>query len=319
MGDRYIPPVTVLMPAYNAGAYIKEAVDSVLAQTFADFEMLIVNDGSTDNTRDILGTYTDPRVRIVDQKNMGLIDTLNKAIALIESPYIARFDADDVCYPERLQLQYDFLRTHAEYVLVGSEADYMDEEGNFIFLFQFKNYEDGEIRSDAFRHCPVIHSSVMFAKEAVVKAGGYSRKAVTFEDHLLWRNLAAFGKMKNMPLPLIKVRFNPDSVTIDEKWRGEEFIALKQRSIASGEVSNSDYDLLLSILKKQNFGAYKKAAYHSMLGKKFLWNQYDPGQARKHLSIAISTMPYKSEPYLLYLFSFLPESLIKNVYKKIKK
>jgi glycosyltransferase involved in cell wall biosynthesis len=317
--SEHIPEITVLMPAYNAGPYIREAVDSVLSQTYRDFELMIINDGSNDDTREILESYTDPRIKLVHQENMGLVKTLNKGLSLIKSKYVVRFDADDVCYPHRFQEQYDFLKANPDYVLVGGEADYMDEHGNFIFLYKFKEYEDEEIKAAAFRECPFIHSSVMFVRQAVIDAGGYNPRAITFEDHLLWHNLAAYGKMKNMHHPLIKVRFNPESVTIDEKWRGQEFIDLKQRSIKNGDVSDADYRLLKDILQKQNFIAYKKAAYHSMLGKKFLWNQHKPALARQHLSKAISIMPRKAEPYMLYLLSFFPAAFIDALYKKAKK
>ena len=103
------PPVTVLLPVYNAAPYLREAVDSVLAQTFTDYELLIINDGSTDDTANILASYKDERITIVTQQNIGLIATLNKGLSIAKGKYVARFDADDVCYPDRLKLQYDFL------------------------------------------------------------------------------------------------------------------------------------------------------------------------------------------------------------------
>lgn len=311
--------ITVLLPAYNAAPYIREAVDSVLNQTYTDFELLVINDGSTDNTLEILKSYTDPRLRIIDQQNMGLVKTLNKGLSLADSKWIARFDADDVCYPERLQQQMDFLESNPDYILVGSEADYMDEAGNFIFTYKFRYYEDEEMRANGFRQCPVIHSAVTFSRQAVLDAGGYDDDAITFEDHLLWRKLSAYGKMKNLPVPLIKVRFNADSVTIDEKWRGKEFQELKARSIEAGKVSPEDLVTLKDILKKQNFTAYKKAAYHSMLGKKFLWNQHKPKMAREHLKKAIDSMPGKAEPYMLYMMSYLPGGLLDLIYTKFKR
>lgn len=313
------PIITVLMPAYNAGPYLREAIDSVLQQTYRNFEFLIINDGSTDDTREILASYTDPRIRVVHQENMGLIKTLNKGLALAQGKYIARFDADDVCYPERLEEQVAFLEAHPDYVLVGGEADYMDEHGNFIFTYKFRFYEDEEIKGMGFRFCPVIHSAATFVKQAVIEAGGYDDHAITFEDHLLWRKLSAYGKIMNVHKSLIKVRFNPASVTIDEKWRGKDFLALKARSIQQGYVNGEDFKLLKEILAKQNFAGYKKAAYHSMLGKKFLWNQHKPRLAREHLKKAIEAQPQKTEPYILYVISFLPGKLLDMIYNNFKK
>lgn len=312
------PLVTVLMPAYNAEPYINASVDSVLNQTYKDFELLIINDGSKDKTREILESYSDSRIKLVHQENMGLVKTLNKGIELASGKYIARFDADDICYPERLQKQMDFLTKNPDYILVGSEADYTDEYDNFIFTYRFSLYENDEIQSAGFKQCPFIHSSVTLSKDAIIKAGKYSEKAITFEDHLLWSRIAEYGKVKNLHEPLIRVRFNPDSVTIDEKWRGREFIDLKQRSIKNGEVSDEDLKLLKTILANQNFTEYKKASYHGMLGKKFLWNQHNPKKARQHLRVAMKMMPGKLEPYLLYILSYMPASLVKQLYKFAK-
>jgi glycosyltransferase involved in cell wall biosynthesis len=313
------PLVTVLLPAYNAGPYLRESIDSVLAQTFTDFELLVINDGSKDDTADILATYTDPRMTVVHQQNMGLIKTLNKGLQLAKGKWIARFDADDVCYPERLQVQVDFLKNNPDHVLTGGEADYMDEDGNFIFTFHFRNYDDAAIRADNFRLCPVIHAAVMFHKDAVIAAGGYDDHAITFEDHLLWRNLAKQGKMMNMHKPLIKVRFNAASVTIDEKWRGQEFIDLKMRSIQQGFVTLEDFELLKKILKAQDFAEYKKASYHAMLGKKYLWNNPDSKEARRHLRIAMGYYKKNFATYALYAFSYLPASFRQWIYKTFKK
>ncbi|MBA3828781.1 MAG: glycosyltransferase [Taibaiella sp.] len=314
-----IPPVTVLMPAYNAEQYIREAIDSVLAQTFTDFEFLIINDGSTDATAAIINSYTDSRIRVVTQENKGLVTSLNMGLQLAKGKWIARFDADDVCYPERLLTQVDFLTMHPEYILVGSEADYADGDGQYLFTHKFRNYEDEQIRRSHFRMCPVIHSSVMYLKDIVIEAGGYNPGALTFEDHLLWHNLAAFGKIKNVHQPLIKVHFNAESATVDEKWRGKEFNEIKQRSIANGSVTAVDAERLREIITSQDFKKFKDAAYNSMIGKKYLWNQYDPAKARQHLRKAISIMPSRLEPYLLYAMSWLPAGIISSVYKNFKK
>jgi len=310
--------VTVLLPVYNAAPYIREAVDSVLAQTYTPFELLIINDGSTDGTAEILESYTDPRIRLVHQPNMGLIKTLNKGIELAQGKYVARFDADDVCYPERLQEQVDFLNENPEYVLIGSEADYMDDEGNFLFRYKFKYYEDEEIRAAGFMICPVIHSAAMFVKDKVIAAGGYDDHAITFEDHLLWRDLAEYGKIKNVHKAWIKVRFNAASATVDEKWRGPVFRDIKYRSIAQGYITEEDSEKLKELLASQNFRKFKEAAYYSMIGKKYLWNQHEPARARQNLVRSIKLMPTKLEPYLLYMFSFLPEGVIKAIYNKKK-
>ncbi len=312
------PLVTVLLPAYNAEDYINDSVDSVLQQTFTDFELLVINDGSTDRTGELLEAYNDERMTVVHQENMGLVKTLNKGIGLAKGKYIARFDADDICYPDRFKKQIDFLTQNPEYIIVGGDADYTDEHNNFIFRFYIGQYEDEEIRATGFKHCSFVHSSVMVLKQALIDAGGYNERAITFEDHLLWRKISEFGKLKNIKEPLIRVRFNPASVTIDEKWRGKDFAAMKRRSITNGDVTDEDYKFLVRTLKEQDFTEYKKASYHSMLGKKYLWNQHKPAVARDHLRIAMKMMPNKPEPYLLYIISYLPSSWVKHLYNFAK-
>ena len=108
------PLVSVIMSAYNAEKYISQTIKSVLNQTFIDFEFLIFNDGSKDKTEEIIGSYGDHRIKSVNQSNIGLTKTLNKALALSQGEYIARMDADDICEPARLQKQVDFLKNHPD-------------------------------------------------------------------------------------------------------------------------------------------------------------------------------------------------------------
>lgn len=312
-------PVTVIMPAYNSGPYIKEAIDSVLNQTFTDFEFIIINDGSKDETLDIIRLYTDPRIRLIDQQNKGLIDTLNESILLAQSDIIARMDADDICLPDRLQLEYDFLEAHPEYVMVGSEADVVDKEGNFLMKLVPVGHTHEEIAARINKKCPFIHPCVMFRKQAVIDAGLYPKNALTFEDHLLWKKLLGLGRVCNLDKVLLKVRFNPESVTIDEKWRGEAFIKIRREAVERGYVSEQDAIALKQLLANQNFATYKQASYHAMVGKKYLWNNANGKLARKHFAAAIRHYPKNAESYILYIFSFLPAAWRVGLYKSFKK
>jgi glycosyltransferase involved in cell wall biosynthesis len=310
--------VTVLMPVYNAGPYVREAIDSVLSQTYRDFEFLIINDGSKDNSLEIIQSFNDSRIRVIDQPNKGLITTLNEGMAIAKGDIIARMDADDVCLPERLEHQMDFLHKHTEYVLVGSEASVMDKEGNYLYELEPVGFTHEEIAVNINNKCPFIHPAVTFYKDAVLKVGGYPKDALTFEDHLLWKELLSTGKVCNLREVLIKVRFNPESVTIDEKWRGKEFIDIRQRSIMNGSVSEEDGRRLKELIASQNFSAYKQASYYAMVGKKYLWNNPDKKRAREHFIKAIKLYPGNKEVYLLLLMSYLPSALVTHFYNRIK-
>ncbi len=308
--------ITVLMPAYNAAKYIDEAIESVLAQSFKNFELLIINDGSTDDTGKIINGYTDERVIVKHIEHSGVSKALNKGLSIAKGKYIARFDADDICLPERLEKQFQFLEQHPDYVLTGSDAFYIMEDGSPLFSFNCRGYTDNDIRSKLFVFCPVIHSAVMFRKQAVIDAGGYSLYAHNFEDYLLWVQLAGTGKLHNIPEPLIKVRFNPSSVTIDEKWRGKQFRDLKRSIIKRGDITEQEGMQLLAIIQTQNNLDIKEGAYHALCAKKFLTDNYEPGKARKHILNAIAHMPSRWDSYAIFLVSFFPRSFINWLHRR---
>jgi glycosyltransferase involved in cell wall biosynthesis len=304
------PQITVLMPAYNAGKYIREAVWSVLHQTYHDFELLIINDGSTDNTLELALSFTDPRVIVVNKDHEGIASALNTGLKLANAPFVARFDADDICVCNRFETQLNFLQDHPDYVLVGSDAEYMLENGEFLFDFKCIAHSNEEVQNNLYVYCPFIHSAVMYRRDEVMKAGGYNIHAHNFEDYLLWTNLAKMGKMQNLREPLIKVRFNPASATIDERWRGERFRQLKRQATTRGSITEEEGNELLQIIRRQNVSKIKEGAYHALCGKKFLANNYQPKKARSHVRRAISITPLRFDNYLLYAASYLPESVI---------
>ena len=307
--------ITVLMPAYNAGKYIREAIGSVLQQTHKNFELLIVNDGSTDNTVSVVLSFNDPRIVLVNKEHQGIAQALNTGLRLAEGHYVARFDADDICMPDRLEKQFNFLEDHPDYVLTGSDAEYMLENGEFLFSFGCIAHSNEEIQRNMYVYCPFIHSSVMYKKHQVIKAGGYNANAHNFEDYLLWTALAKMGKMQNLREPLIKVRFNPASVTIDEKWRGDRFRKLKRAATTRGAITQQEGDEILAIIKKQDISKIKEGAYHALCGKKFLADNYQPNKARTHVRKAISIRPLRLDNYLLYMVSYMPEAFIAWLHK----
>jgi glycosyltransferase involved in cell wall biosynthesis len=308
--------ITVLMPAYNAGKYIREAIESVLAQTHDDFELLIINDGSTDDTVSVVFSFNDPRIVLVNKDHHGIAEALNTGLRLADTYYIARFDADDICMPDRLEKQFNFLEDHPDYVLVGSDAEYILENGDFLFSFKCIAHSNEEAQQNLYVYCPFIHSSVMYKRYEVIKAGGYNAHAHHFEDYLLWTSLAKMGKLQNLREPLLKVRFNPASVTIDERWRGERFRQLKRQATTRGAITEEEGNELLAIIKRQDIGKMKEGAYHALCGKKFLADNYQPTKARGHVRMAIRVKPFRLDNYLLYAVSYLPEPFIAWLHKK---
>jgi len=304
------PKVTVLMPAYNAGKYIGEAIASVLEQSFAEFELLIINDGSTDNTVEIIQSFKDPRIVLTQQENKGVASALNAGLACARAPFVARFDADDICYPNRLKAQYDFITTYPEYSIIGSAADYVDADGHFIFTHHPEAHLNEEIQQLKYSVCPFIHSSVFYKKEVVVDHGGYNEHAYTYEDHFLWVNILKNEKACNLSQPLIKVRLNPESVTIDEKWHSRKFLSIKYETLKKRSITEAEGLALYQISGKHHSPQIKEGAYYALCGKKFLLNNYQPEKARTHMVRAISLQPFRLDNYLLYTVSYFPERFI---------
>lgn len=310
------PQVTVLMPAYNAGKYVAAAVRSVLDQTFSDFELLIVDDGSSDDTVSIIQGFTDPRIRIIRQEQGGVAAALNTGLSYARGIYVCRFDADDICFPQRLARQVHFLDGHPTYLVVGSDAEYISEDGEHLFDFRCAGHTHKEIIDRLYTNCPFIHSAVMYRKEAIIRAGGYSTLAHNFEDYLLWVNLASAGKCFNLDEALIRVRINPASATIDERWRGRRFSRLKQAVIGRGYITEKESEELLSIIRKQETKKIKEGAYHALCGKKFLHENYRPARARWHVTRAIHAYPLRLDNYAIFAVSFLPPGIIRWLHRR---
>ena len=203
-----MPTVSALMPVYNAEPYLAEAVESILGQTFADFEFLVVNDGSTDRSGAILERYAarDRRIRLTSRPNTGYTVALNQLLDLASGEFVARMDADDVALPQRLERQVDYLRAHRDVVCVGSAVQFIDGAGRFL-----RNAHPGmdheAIQQRALAgDCPLNHPSIMMRRAAVQAVGGYHPEFEPAEDLDLWLRLGEVGRLTNLPEVLMKYR-----------------------------------------------------------------------------------------------------------------
>lgn len=210
-----MPKVTVLMAVYNGECYLQETIVSILTQTFDDFEFLIINDGSTDSTREIILSYNNPRIRLVDnEQNLGLARSLNKGLKLAEGEFIARQDADDVSEPERLAKQVAFLETHPELALVGTQYKEIDAQGKSISDGANLPCDYTQIRWHLLFYCPFVHGAVMLRKLAVLEKIGFYNEAFSYSmDYELWLRIARRLPVANIDEYLVKLRVNPHSMT----------------------------------------------------------------------------------------------------------
>src|SRR5579872_3719033 len=168
------PVISVLMPTYNGERFLRPAIESILNQTFPNFELIIIDDGSTDNTPHILWEFKDTRLTVLtNQQNLGIAAATNRGLAAARGEYIALQDHDDISLPHRLQTQLDFLNTHPEIALVGSAAELIDENG--IAYDHYREPEDDiELKWEALFRCPIRHTSVLVRRKVMCEIGGYS-------------------------------------------------------------------------------------------------------------------------------------------------
>jgi glycosyltransferase involved in cell wall biosynthesis len=208
-----MPKISIVMSVYNGEKYLKESVESILKQTESDFEFIIINDGSTDNTLSLLKQFTlqDPRIKLVTRENRGLIYSLNEGISLAQSSYIARMDADDIAYPDRLEKQLAYMKAY-NLVLCGTWAEAIDDVGKNIKEMNYPPKIE-TIERFALLHNPFIHPSVIFTKEIINKVGGYRNLFQHIEDYELWSRIIFGYPTGNIPEILLKYRMHINQVT----------------------------------------------------------------------------------------------------------
>jgi len=203
------PRVSVALPVHNCERYVAEAIESILAQTFTDFEFLIVDDGSTDGTLPILHRFAarDSRIRVISRPNTGIVGALNEMLGLARADLVARMDADDVALPVRFERQVRFLDEHPECVMVGSRVTIIDPDGDALTeMGDALSHE--QIVTDLlnYKGQMVYHPAVIYRRKAVLDLGGYRPKCREAEDLDLFLRLAEIGQIVNLPEPLLRYR-----------------------------------------------------------------------------------------------------------------
>lgn len=207
------PKVTVAIPAYNRERYLADAIESVLAQTFTDFELLIVDDGSSDRSVEIARSYRDPRVRIVrHDRNKGVAAARNTAVAEAAGAYFAFLDSDDVAYPDRLARQVAFLDRHPDHAAVGAWIDWMDEHGRRTRRVKRKPVSWDEIAAQRLFRAG-LENTVSMARTAILRRYGHDERYSLGSDFDLWARIAADHKLANLPRVLACRRLHPAQTT----------------------------------------------------------------------------------------------------------
>lgn len=248
------PIVSIVMPVFNSGAFLAEAIYSILNQTFRDFELIALNDGSTDNSLSILNNIAaeDRRLRVIHgESNTGLVSRLNQGIALSNGKYIARMDSDDVAMPNRLQTQYNFLEANPSVCIVGSA--YERTSDNSVMRCP---YTHNEILTFALSECPFAHPTVMIRKETLLTLNTwYDANEFPAEDYDLWTRLLRVGHGANIGEVLLKYRVHQGQISSQKSTEQKKAVAriiVRQLEHICGSTKLPHPELAASLFAKEN-------------------------------------------------------------------
>lgn len=227
-----LPLVSILMPVYKTAPYLREAMDSMLSQTFTDFELIVLDDCSPDNAEEILDSYTDPRiVRYKGEKNAGLSNVLNVGIGMARGKYIARMDSDDLSMPERLQIQVDYLEAHPDIDLVSVGMRLFGAKDE-VWL---REQDPEKVKIIALFHSPILHASSMWRRDSFEKHGlRFRQEMVPAEDYDLWTRALVKGlRLVNLRQVLYKYRIHPEQATTQTDKTTSKSRMVQQNYLAS--------------------------------------------------------------------------------------
>jgi glycosyltransferase involved in cell wall biosynthesis len=257
MSQFQVPLVTVLMSCYNSSTWLEEAVNSILGQTFKNFEFLIIDDGSTDNSLSILETLAaqDLRIKLIKKSNTGLADSLNIGLNYAKGKWVARMDADDISEPDRLERQVNFAAFNANLVFLGAGLRVIDEEGiigsEYVYPVDHKSLLKNLLTSRPFPP----HASAFYLRSQALEVGGYRKKIKRAEDCDLWLRLSRRGNLACIKDPLVRIRKHSQQITlsggghdaiIDNRLSIISYLAVKSNLTDPIELSDDKFNRFLS-------------------------------------------------------------------------
>lgn len=279
-----VPKASVILPVYNAGHYLASAIESVLQQTFTDFELLLLNDGSTDGSLEVMQRYAaqDARCRVITRENKGLVHTLNEGVELARTEMLFRMDADDLCLPTRFAKQMAYLEAHPECVAVGSRVMLIDPGGDplcpFVDTFDHAVIDAAHMQGRG--GAVVVHPAVAMRRHAVLAVGGYRSAFKHAEDLDLFLRMAEYGQLANLPEVLFMYRQHPGS--IGYKHRREQVQAVRRavseagqrRGLLQPELQETEAEPPMENM----MDVYRRWAWWALMGgnvrvaRKYAWN-----------------------------------------------
>jgi glycosyltransferase involved in cell wall biosynthesis len=289
------PQVSVVLPVRNGEQFIGDAIRSLQQQTLKDWELIVVDDGSTDDTLHVVSRFDDDRVVVLQCPPRGLATTLNRGIAAARAVYIARLDADDMAAPERLERQLGHLESTPNAVLVGGPMRVVTEDSEYIYTQSVPGDPQAIRLSLRAGHSPFMHPSVTFRRDAALPAGLYCEtlNGCGGEDAEFFRRLSTCGDLVNLPEVAGDYRITRGAIST--KIVAMPRSAVRRRSlaiarVARGIATKDDYDFLETFLSSaQEVPA--DYAYHLRVGKAYLLQAQDARSARRHFLAALRSRP----------------------------
>lgn len=251
-----VPYVSVIMPVYNGGHYLQDAINSILSQTFSNFEFIIIDDASTDNTIDIINAYKDDRIKLfVKQKNTGIVDSLNIGVEAARGKYIARMDADDISYKDRLQKQLNYIEEHPDVLVLGSR--YKIKDTNRISAGIPLGFD--HVKLYTLTECPLAHPTAFINREVFSRyCLKYNKEAVHAEDYDLWSRIIEIGKIENLDEVLLEYRKHDKQVSVVEKVKQNDTCnSIRLRQLKNLiDFSNKGYseNFVIRVIQQEAFG-----------------------------------------------------------------
>lgn len=307
------PTVSVVMSVYNGARYLRQAIDSILGQTFRDFEFIIINDGSTDRSGRILDRYArrDGRIRVIHQENTGLTRALNRGVAKAKGELIARMDADDISLPQRFEQQVAFLNHHPEVVAVGSDVLDCDGLGWPISRRSLPT-EHSSIDSWHLsgRGGGIMHPAAMLRRSAFAEVGGYDEDLSIAQDYDLWLRLAEVACLGNIPEVLLRYRLHPSAITAH---RAEEQSRAKQRILRSAYRRRGLPDGNIPVIPARQ--SLTSDEWHYIIARRSVYGGHR-ASAWFHIVAALAQAPNRRDCWRLLLSVSVGESSV-NVLKRL--
>lgn len=289
-------PVSVILPVYNAAPYLKESIESILAQSFGDFELIIINDGSTDESEEVIREFSDPRIVLINNnENIRLISTLNKGLQNAKGKYIARMDADDIALISRFESQWKFMEANPEVDVCGSSISYFNHSGvirSWIVLSEDKDIKTELLAGPAFAHPTVFMRTSSMRKFNI----SYSNEYLHTEDYELWIRMSRLGfRFHNLKDVLLHYRLHDSNVSTsgsEIQKRNHRLLQINQlENFLKRNLNHHETELLLApanTLKVKEFLMIAKSLYREVIYENYKNKYYN----NERLCMALNYLLY---------------------------